>query len=57
MVSSTALSQLRLNSWLTAKHLTTSQMRKTLREAGVQIPECATRAELQSLLDKLEERV
>ena len=38
---------------LTAKHLTTSQIRQKLRQAGVDIPEGATRTVLQGLLDGL----
>ena len=37
----------------TAKHMTTSQIKRTLREAGVEVPEGAARAELEALLERV----
>ena len=39
------------------KHMTTAQVRKALREAGVEPPEEASRAELEAMLKKADEHV
>lgn len=38
-------------SQMSPKHMTTSQMKKVLRDKGIEIPEDAGRKEIQRLLD------